>query len=182
MSYDFVKLSISEFRRLGYVQELNRRFLHPLGLALAIRVDDETGEEKIEGIWDYRCDPEGMYFDIENFDEERRERFVRNAQFIDDELDKRLSIRECAFGFGIEPVYRKKGSAEYARRSGQLLRTEVDSCKDKNDCEGCVYYIDDVGPNCELGLSGKVKKRCRLGMVRDGLSSCLIRVDKNNEE
>lgn len=116
MSDDRQKISVSEFRRLGYVQELNRRFLHPLGLALAIHVDDETGEEKIDGIWDYREDPEGIYFDIENADEDRRERFSENARFIDDELDKRLALREASIGFGIEPVCRKKGSREWSRR------------------------------------------------------------------
>ena len=30
------KIDVKEFREKGYLQELNRRFLHPLGLALEI--------------------------------------------------------------------------------------------------------------------------------------------------
>jgi hypothetical protein len=42
----------------GLLFEINRRVLHPLGLALEISLDDETGESRIGGIWDYREDPE----------------------------------------------------------------------------------------------------------------------------
>lgn len=54
-------LDVKEFRELGYLQELNRKFLHPLGLALSVRVA-EDGSETLAGIWDYRDDPEGMLF------------------------------------------------------------------------------------------------------------------------
>jgi hypothetical protein len=56
------RIDIKEFREFGYLQELNRQFLHPLGLALEVVVDDETGEESLGGIWDYRDDPEGIVF------------------------------------------------------------------------------------------------------------------------
>lgn len=56
-------MSIKEFRDQGYLQEVNRQFLHPLGLALEITVDDETGECKLSGIWDCRNDPTGIVFD-----------------------------------------------------------------------------------------------------------------------
>ena len=55
------RIDIAEFREQGYLQELNRRFLHPLGLALEIVVDDD-GDERLGGIWDYRDDPEGIYY------------------------------------------------------------------------------------------------------------------------
>ena len=56
------RMDIAEFRRLGYLQEVNRCFLHKLGLALEVVIDDKTGEERLGGIWDYRDDPEGMAF------------------------------------------------------------------------------------------------------------------------
>ena len=33
------KIEIKEFREKSYLQELNRRFLHPLGLALEIKIE-----------------------------------------------------------------------------------------------------------------------------------------------
>ncbi|HLD89569.1 MAG TPA: hypothetical protein VI911_00875 [Patescibacteria group bacterium] len=56
------RMDIKEFREFGFLQEANRLFFHPLGLALEIMIDDETGEECLGGIWDYRDDPEGMAF------------------------------------------------------------------------------------------------------------------------
>lgn len=58
-------INIKEFRKKGYLQELNRRFLHPLGLALEVLID-EAGIEKLGDIWDYRNDEEGIYYDISN--------------------------------------------------------------------------------------------------------------------
>lgn len=55
------RMDIAEFRREGYLQELNRRFLHPLGLALEVAVEDD-GTERLGGIWDCRDDPAGVYY------------------------------------------------------------------------------------------------------------------------
>lgn len=51
------KITAAEFRDAGYLQEVNRRFFHPLGLAMY--VDPETDEM---GVFDDREDPEGWYF------------------------------------------------------------------------------------------------------------------------
>lgn len=56
------KMDAKEFRELGLLQEVNRRFLHPMGLALEIVVDDDTGEHRFGEVWDYRDDPEGIVF------------------------------------------------------------------------------------------------------------------------
>ena len=42
-------IDIKEFRELGFLQEINRQFLHPLGMALSVAVDTETGEELWKG-------------------------------------------------------------------------------------------------------------------------------------
>lgn len=55
------RMSIAEFREFGFLQEVNRQFFHPLGLALEVVVDDDGGEV-LGGIWDYRDDPEGVKF------------------------------------------------------------------------------------------------------------------------
>ena len=54
-------MDIKEFREKGFLQEVNRQFLHPLGLALSVDIDDE-GKETLSSIWDYRDDPEGVAF------------------------------------------------------------------------------------------------------------------------
>jgi hypothetical protein len=61
MDEDVRRIDIKEFRRLGILQEVNRKFFHPLGLALEVIVNDD-GTETLGGIWDYREDPEGNFF------------------------------------------------------------------------------------------------------------------------
>jgi hypothetical protein len=48
------KIDIKEFRAKGFLQEVNRKFFHPLGLALEVKIDDVTGEESLNGIGDCR--------------------------------------------------------------------------------------------------------------------------------
>lgn len=57
-----VLMSAAEVRNLGVLQELNRCFLHPLGLALGIsEATDPDGMFRAE-MWDYRDDPEGIVY------------------------------------------------------------------------------------------------------------------------
>lgn len=98
------RISISEFRDKGYLKELNRRFLHPLGLALEVVIDDETGEEKLGGIWDMRSDPEGIYYDLQNSSNKRISDFQKAEEFIDNELESRKQRRIENLGFFIEPI------------------------------------------------------------------------------
>jgi len=73
------KMKATEFRDFGFLQEANRQFFHPLGLALEILVktndkDDkiaDTGEILIAGIWDYRNDPEGIIFGKDMIDKDK---------------------------------------------------------------------------------------------------------------
>jgi hypothetical protein len=62
MGDDIKRIDLKEFWELGFIQEINRRFLHPCGLALEIIMDTETREVSLGGVWDYRDDSEGMYF------------------------------------------------------------------------------------------------------------------------
>ena len=61
MTDDRKRISITEFRELGFIQEINRRLLHPCGLALEVIVE-EDGTSTLGGVWDSRDDPEGFYF------------------------------------------------------------------------------------------------------------------------
>jgi hypothetical protein len=100
---DIKKIDIKEFREKGYLQELNRRFLHPLGLALSIIINDD-GTEVLSDIWDYREDEEGIYYDIKNASEERKNKFEKNKEFIDKEFEDRFNKRKKILGFDIEPI------------------------------------------------------------------------------
>lgn len=51
----------AEFRELGLLQEINRLILHPAGLAMEMTINAD-GTMAFSGCWDYRDDPEGIYF------------------------------------------------------------------------------------------------------------------------
>jgi hypothetical protein len=88
-------MDVKEFRRLGYLQELNRRFLHPLGLALAVGVH-EDGTEVLAEIWDYRDDPEGIRFE--------GGALASRALLVADEWASRSQARVAALGYMIQPT------------------------------------------------------------------------------
>jgi len=96
------RMSVAEFRRLGYLQEVNRLFLHPIGLALEVVVDTETGEEMFGEVWDYRDDPEGLRFGDNIIDSKVAERISR-------ELADKYGNRMCSIGYVVQPI---KGAAE----------------------------------------------------------------------
>lgn len=104
---DIKTMSGEEFRELGYLQEANRRFFHPLGLAIAIVLDEQTKEVKAFEIQDHRDDPEGMYFGINDTEYttfDRLERFNKNKNFIDAEAEKRKEQRIKIIGSQIEEI------------------------------------------------------------------------------
>lgn len=70
---DIKRIDPKEFQDFGYLQEVNRRFLHPLGLALEITIDEE-GKVSLGGIWDYRNDPIGLLFAQGQLDQEKATR------------------------------------------------------------------------------------------------------------
>lgn len=101
MPDDIKQISIKEFRKLGFIQEINRRLLHPCGLALEVVIDPETGKEILGGVWDYRDDPEGMYYKNEELSRAK-------AQSVTDLFYAKLNHRREEFGHIIQPVPEKK--------------------------------------------------------------------------
>lgn len=89
-------MDIAEFRAAGYLQEINRRFLHPLGLALCVKVDAD-GTEQISGIWDCRDDPEGIAYgpDVD---------LTEHAHAIDQLWQAREAGRRAGLGFMVQPA------------------------------------------------------------------------------
>lgn len=83
----------------GLLFEINRRVLHPLGLALEIQQDDEDSDKiGFGGLWDYRNDPEGLYFDAESFDSGA----ARLGAFLGHDVPTRFEQRERTLGFVIQ--------------------------------------------------------------------------------
>ncbi len=67
------RINIKEFREFGYLQEVNRQFFHPLGLALEV-VIEEDGSMRLGGVWDYRDEPDGMAYASSDIDADKAAR------------------------------------------------------------------------------------------------------------
>lgn len=94
------RIDIKEFRELGYLQELNRQFLHPLGMALEVIIDD-NGNEKLGGVWDYRDDPEGMFYAEEVV---KLDKFKENMDRVAQELAVKAEYRQNKYGYVFQPL------------------------------------------------------------------------------
>lgn len=86
----------SELISHGYLQEANRQFFHPLGLALEVN--------RIEGVWkeslriqDWRDDPEGVIFEPDVIDKTKMDNILS-------ELKKRVSVRMRLLGNVVQPL------------------------------------------------------------------------------
>lgn len=111
MSEKIKYADINELRELGVIQEINRQFLHPLGLAIEVEIADD-GSAKLGRIWDSRDDPEGIIFgtiEDENAGggpggaavwDRRREKAARFDEF------KRtaLTTRRASLGYEVQPL------------------------------------------------------------------------------
>jgi hypothetical protein len=104
-SKDINTISVAKFRRIGYLQEINRTYLHPMGLALSVEVG-RSGEETFGIIWDYRDDLEGIVFDDSLIDDEFEER----ANLLAAVFLARSRRRKELLGYIIQPI--KKGERD----------------------------------------------------------------------
>lgn len=89
------KMSTKDFRALGYLQELNRQFLHPLGLALEVKLDKD-GNESFGEVWDYRDSPKGMTYGPNMIDPKKADR-------IEYEQREKADSRRELLGYEIQP-------------------------------------------------------------------------------
>ena len=94
------KMSVKEFRELGYLSELNRQFLHPLGLAIEVEVN-EAGDEFFGEVWDSREDKEGILFSEISDDQKKK------GERITEEQKNRGEERKSSLGFVIQPLDNK---------------------------------------------------------------------------
>ncbi len=90
------RMSVKEFIEFGYLHEVNRRVLHPLGLALEV-VEEADGRCSFSGVQDFRDDPEGMVFAEDTLSFEKADRVAMEEAL-------RLETRHRALGFWVQPV------------------------------------------------------------------------------
>lgn len=92
------RMTVKEFRELGLLQETNRLFLHPMGLALEVIVEgDGEGNETVRfgEIWDEREDPVGIFYEPGVHTQEKAERVLALFQ-------AKQSARIAEFGTHIQ--------------------------------------------------------------------------------
>lgn len=94
-------MSLKEFQQLGLLQEINRRLLHPMGLALGVVEDLNTGDIHFDGIWDYTDDADGMIFSEEiTSTKEWKQKAARVEKMFEAKREK----REEALGYHVQPI------------------------------------------------------------------------------
>lgn len=91
-------MNLTEFREKGYLQEVNRQWFHPLGLALFTRIDDETGIDVGLGIEDMREAPEGVTYAAGSID-------YAKTRYVAIENADRYDARMKALGQFIQPAH-----------------------------------------------------------------------------
>jgi hypothetical protein len=92
---DIKYLDPQEFLDGGYLHEVNRLVLHPLGLALAFSPSTHAAAATVR-VWDDREDPEGIYLGKDLLSR-------RKAIKVCDELLARRDARLAKLGWIIQP-------------------------------------------------------------------------------
>lgn len=93
MSYK--TLSVSDFVKFGYLQEINRRLLHPLGLDLQVKQVD--GGLEFKDIVDCRDNENGISFKEGYLD-------VWKSEYIEFEYNKKVLNRLVNLGYSVQPI------------------------------------------------------------------------------
>jgi hypothetical protein len=102
------RMDLNEFVAKGFLLEINRRFLHPMGLALEVtqHTDLKDGGPplcSLGGVWDDRDDPEGMRYGEPPEDPVWIVRRQKAASVAEHERE-RHATRQAALGFVVQPI------------------------------------------------------------------------------
>lgn len=128
-------LDIAKFREEGYLQEANRLFFHPLGLALEVSIDDD-GTETLGRIWDYRDDPEGMLFVTGLLSQEKIDKIAL-------EWEAKADVRRDQYGFVVQPA---------DAVVSEIQQTEEIPCGPTDDEAVCACGCSGYDERCQLYL------------------------------
>ncbi len=121
------RMDIIDFQNQGFLQEANRQFFHPLGLALEIVLNKNRWEAfwyyikfafrflvkdnslaRLGGIWDYSDDPEGMLFSDSIMKTESVKEKAIHVEILRKEKER---VRQENFGFVIQPIEVKENES-----------------------------------------------------------------------
>jgi len=116
------RIKIKEFREIGLLQEVNRQFFHPLGLALEVILEDDD-TEKLGGVWDYRKDPEGIHYLPEMVPNEE---FQQKAASVKEMQRKKMNERVKVLGYYIQPLVLAPKEKELETMTKEEL---IEKCK-----------------------------------------------------
>lgn len=89
-------MAVVDFMDEGFLQEANRLFFHPRGLALSV-VIESGGSARLSGIRDCREDPEGIVFAKGLLSTDK-------ALAVEDERLRHVSAREKLLGDSIQAL------------------------------------------------------------------------------
>lgn len=103
------EMSVLDFWQKGLLHEINRQFLHPMGLALEVTQDDQ-GHCHFSRVRDFRHDPEGYLFVDACLDPLKVRRVKRM-------FEAKRKVREAKYGWHVQPcpTERKKVCAHDKR-------------------------------------------------------------------
>jgi hypothetical protein len=95
------RMDLTEFRESGLLQEANRQFFHPLGLALEVFTTDDGTVTEIAGLRDSRDDPEGMIYGEDYISSDiAKQKAATVAALFDSKREARLK----ALGYIVQPI------------------------------------------------------------------------------
>lgn len=145
---DIKRIDIKEFREKGYLQELNRQFLHPLGLAMEVIINEETGEETLGGVWDYRDDPEGMLYQDGMLEMEVFKNKVANVKKL---YEEKAAYRKDKFGWVVQPIEKSTETITGCCNIHYMSTDDQYKCEEYtgdyvempiSNCSTCWYFDD----------------------------------------
>ena len=93
------RMTPEDFLRGGYLQELNRRFLHPLGISLGAR--HINGQYELGPIFDCREIKDGVSFDMDG----DPGLFIDYLYKIEEEIISQVPKRKAHYGWVVQPLF-----------------------------------------------------------------------------
>lgn len=91
-------MSLKDFVESGFLQEVNRKFFHPMGIALSVTADKKGIFQGFGPILDYRDHPHGILF--KEIDPE----MILKAQTVENHRYKTAKIRFRQLGYITQPL------------------------------------------------------------------------------
>lgn len=89
------QMSLSDFRDTGALAQINVDVLHPIGLGMWVEEDLD-----LVGVYDYRHDPEGLYFASEEMKDAAKEQ-MKKYQVL---WDEKAPAREESLGYVVQDL------------------------------------------------------------------------------